>query len=261
VRRQIRLIHWNKTEAEERAARIRAWKHKVDAEPLTPGGLRRLREHPPDAVVIDLSRLPSHGRDVGLGLRKYATTRRVPLVFVGGDADKLAGIKAHLPDAVCTTWGRLRAALTRAIANPPAAPVVPRSALAGYSGTPLPRKLGIRENSVVVLVNAPPGFRLSLGDLPSGAVVMDRWPSRFQLAVWFVRSLRDLESGIRSAAARLREGSLWIAWPKRSSSLGTDLTQQRVREAGLGAGLVDYKVCAIDATWSGLLFTRRKKVS
>jgi hypothetical protein len=92
-----------------------------------------------------------------------------------------------------------------------------------------------------------------------GVVVTDRWPRRFQLAVWFVRSLRDLERDIRSAAARLTEGSLWIAWPKRSSRQASDLTQQRVREAGLGAGLVDYKVCAIDATWSGLLFTRRKK--
>jgi hypothetical protein len=60
-------------------------------------------------------------------------------------------------------------------------------------------------------------------------------------------------------AAQLTTGSLWIAWPKKSSSLATDLTQQRVREIGLAAKLVDYKVCAIDATWSGLLFTRRRK--
>ena len=259
MRRQVRLIHWNVAEAEERAAGIRVWRYEVHAGPLTAPGLRQLREDPPDAVVIDLSRLPSQGRDVGLGLRTYATTRRVPLVFVGGDPDKVAGVRALLPDATYTTWGRIRSALARAIASPPAAPVVPSSALAGYSGTPLPRKLGIRENSVVVLVSAPPDFRATLGNLPMGVVVTDRWPSRFQLAVWFVRSLRDLERGIRSAAARLTGGSLWIAWPKRSSSLVAGLTQQRVREAGLGAGLVDYKVCAIDATWSGLLFTRRKK--
>jgi hypothetical protein len=259
VRRQVRLIHWNEGEAEEKGARIRACRCEVHAGPLTAPGLRQLREDPPDAVVIDLSRLPSQGRDVGLGLRTYATTRRVPLVFVGGDPDKVAGVRALLPDATYTTWGRIRSALARAIASPPAAPVVPPSALAGYSGTPLPRKLGIRENSVVVLVNAPPDFRAGLGDLPTGALVTDRWPGRFQLAVWFVRSLRDLQRGIRPAAARLKEGSLWIAWPKKSSSLASGLTQQRVREAGLGAGLVDYKVCAIDATWSGLLFTRRKK--
>jgi len=259
VKRQVRLIHWNQTEAENGATRIRAGRYEVHAGPLTAPGLRQLREHPPDAVVIDLSRLPSQGRDVGLGLRTYATTRRVPLVFVGGDPDKVAGVTALLPDATYTTWGRIRSALARAIANPPAAPVVPRSALAGYSGTPLPRKLGIRENSVVVLVNAPPGFRAGLGTLPAGALVTDRWPGRFQLAVWFVRSLRDLRRGVRAAAARLKEGSLWIAWPKKSSSPASDLTQQCVREAGLGAGLVDYKVCAIDATWSGLLFTRRRK--
>jgi hypothetical protein len=259
VTRQVRLLHWNKTEAEERAARIRAWGYEVIAGPLTAPGLSQLRRHPPDAILIDLSRLPSQGRDVGIALRTYAATRRVPLVLVGGDAEKLPGIKALLPDATYTTWGRIRDALTRAIARPPTAPVVPPSALAGYSGTPLPRKLGIRENSAVVLVNAPPGFEGSLGALPAGTLVTKRWRRRFQLAVWFVRSLADLRRGIRPAAARLKEGSLWIAWPKKSSSLACDLTQQRVREAGLGAGLVDYKVCAIDAIWSGLLFTRRRR--
>jgi hypothetical protein len=208
-------------------------------------------------VVIDLSRLPSQGRDVGLGLRQYATTRRVPLVFVGGDPDKVAGVKSHLPDATCTTWVRICSALARAMANPPEAPVVPQSALAAYSGTPLPKKLGIRESSVVALRNAPRGFRAALGNPPGGVVVTRGWQTGVHIGVW--RSILRSERGIRPAAARLKEGSLWIAWPKKSSRLASDLTQQRVREAGLGAGLVDYKVCAIDATWSGLLFTRRKK--
>ena len=79
------------------------------------------------------------------------------------------------------------------------------------------------------------------------------------LAVWFLRSCAELEEGLARAIEAIEErGGLWMAWPKRASGVATDLTQQAVREAGLAAGLVDYKVAAIDNTWSGLLFTRRK---
>jgi hypothetical protein len=111
----------------------------------------------------------------------------------------------------------------------------------------------------VALVNAPTTLGNTLGSLPHGVIVADRLREDCRVAVWFVRSVADLKRGIERVAAGLTRGSLWIAWPKRSSSLAADLTQQRVREAGLAAGLVDYKVCAIDATWSGLLFTRRRR--
>jgi len=255
---RVQLFHSNAAEARERIARLKAAGYRVAHDvPIGPELLRRLREHPPRAVVIDLSRLPSQGRDVALALRTSKATRHVPLVFVDGDPKKVAGIRKLLPDAAFTPWSSIRSALRKAIAYPPRNPVVPRSLLEGYSGTPLPKKLGIQEDTKVGLVAAPPGFRKTLGKLPANAVLR-KGMNRCDLVLWFVRSCRELKRGMRPTAARLGPGRLWILWPKKASGVNTDLTQQDVREAGLGAGLVDYKVCAVDATWSGLLFIRRK---
>ena len=129
---------------------------------------------------------------------------------------------------------------------------------AGYSGTPLPKKLGIKPGSVVALVGAPHGFRKMLGPLPEGAKLRAGAEKDCTLALWFTRSRKELERGMPRAAELAAHGPVWIIWPKQASGAATDLREQAVREAGLAAGLVDYKVCAVDATWSGLLFARRK---
>ena len=256
---RIQLVHWNAPEAVERAARLRTAGYEVaHGPPDGTGWLRQLRGDPPSAVVIDLGRLPSHGRDVGLAVRESKATRHVPLVFVEGDAEKVARIKQLLPDAVYTTWRRVSSALERAIAHPPADPVVPRSRLEGYSDTPLPKKLGIKANSVVALVGAPKGFEATLGELPEGVVLRRHARGRSDLTLWFTTSRKDLDRRIERMGAFADRGPLWIVWPKKASGVATDLSQAPVREVGLAAGLVDYKVCAIDETWSGLLFTRRK---
>lgn len=129
---------------------------------------------------------------------------------------------------------------------------------AGYSGTPLPKKLGIKPGSVVRIIGAPKGFLETLGALPEGVELRQDSRGRASLTLWFLPNLEVLERGMQAMAASLEEGSLWMIWPKKTSGMTTDLTQLEVREAGLAAGLVDYKVCAVDATWSGLLFTWRK---
>jgi len=256
---RIRLIHWHAEEARDRAATLRAAGHTVAAGPLTgPGSLREIAAQPPDAFVIDLTRLPSHGRDVAVGFRSYKATRRVPIVFAEGDPDKVAKIRALLPDATYTAWSRIRGALRSAMAHPPAAPVVPASNLAGYSGTPLPKKLGLKPGTAVALVGAPPDFAKTLGPLPTGAKLRGAGPGPRDLTIWFTASRRNLGGNLARLAAAIGDTPMWIAWPKQASGMKTDLTQQYVREAGLAIGLVDYKVCAIDATWSGLLFRRRR---
>lgn len=115
--------------------------------PNGPPALRALRDDPPDAVVIDLGRLPSQGRDFGVALRTAKATRHVPLVFVGGDVDRVARVRAVLPDAVFASWDEIGAALERAIAAPPADPVTPKSVFAAYEGVPLARKLGMAKRS------------------------------------------------------------------------------------------------------------------
>ena len=157
--RRIRFVHWNRNEAEERAGQIRALGYDVDATSL-PMPFRRFAEGF-DAVVIDLSRLPSQGRDVGVSIRIAKPTRGLPLVFVGGAPEKVARVRETLPDATFTSWEEIGDALRGA--RPVLEPSVPSSALAGYSSTPLPRKLGIKEGTVVALVGAPEGFEVGLG--------------------------------------------------------------------------------------------------
>ena len=261
---RIRLIHWNANEAAERVEQLRAAGCQVDFAVLKGGGdLRDLATDLPDAVIIDLHRLPSAGRDLGLFLRKQGSTRRLPLVFAGGDPATVARIRELLPDATYSSWSRIRESLDRAIHNSPADPVVPDSALAGYSRTPLPKKLGIKEDMVVALIGAPEDFETTVGDVPDGVVFLrnrrNQPSAQCPLTIWFNRSRRDLDDGMQRMSRDLPEnGRVWIAWPKKASGVVTDLTQPYVRKTGLAAGLVDYKICAIDKTWSGLLFTRRK---
>jgi len=256
---QVQLIHWNAAEAEERAGRLRALGYQVACPvPQGPDFFRQLGRDLPEAVVIDLGRLPSQGRDAALTLRKQAGTRRIPLILVGGEPDKVARIRDLLPDASYTTWEEIEGALAQALARPPSDPVVPRSVFEPYAGRPLAGKLGIRAGLVVNLVDAPPGFRETLGELPEGAQVREGLGEPADLIVWFTRSRAELEVGIEGMAARLGQSKLWIAWPKKASGVTSDLSERDVRETGVAAGLVDYKIASFDATWSGLLFVRKK---
>lgn len=129
---------------------------------------------------------------------------------------------------------------------------------AGYSGTPLVKKLGIKPGSTLALLDAPRGFRRELLGMPKGVRLSQALAGNPpDLIVWFVMSGRALD--VRMAAvSRAMGAGLWVAWPKKASGVATDLTEDVVRAAGLAHGLVDYKVCAVNETWSGLKFARRK---
>jgi hypothetical protein len=256
---RVRLIHWKPEEGKAEIERLSAAGYDVDAAPIGAGFLRELRQKPPSAVVIDLSRLPAQGRDIGAAMRQSKSTRLIPIVFVGGDPQKVERFKKLLPDAVYTPWSRIRSSLKRAIGSPPTKPVVIESALAGYSGTPLPKKLGIKPEFTVALVGAPQNFEKTMsGDLPEGVKFRRQARGRCDLIIWFCKSQKELKTRVKALGELAGAGGLWIAWPKQASGVRTDLTQTAVRAAGLAVGLVDYKVAAIDATWSGLRFARRK---
>jgi hypothetical protein len=129
---------------------------------------------------------------------------------------------------------------------------------AGYSGTSLPRKLGIKGGSTVVLVSAPEHFERTLGDLPQGARLRRGNRGAREITIWFVTSARDLSRRFEPIAQAVGEGTLWVAWPKQSSEMAGDVTEDAVRDVALPRGLVDTKVCAIDETWSGLRLARRR---
>lgn len=257
--KQVRFIHWNAEEVRERADWFDTSEYEVQyAVPSGPALFRELKESQPDAIAIDLSRLPSQGRDVGLTLRKTVSTRHIPLLYIAGDAEKVEQIRRLLPDAVYSTWDRINQDLKAALAHPPDEPVVPDSVFAGYAGTPLQKKLGVREKSRILLLDAPRNFSKTLGSLPTGAQLLTDINEEMDIIICFTDSREKLNQRIKQLALRAEYASLWLAWPKKTSQLSTDLSQPVIRQAGLSAGLVDYKICSIDKTWSGLLFTRRK---
>jgi hypothetical protein len=132
--------------------------------------------------------------------------------------------------------------------------------MAGYSGTPLPQKLGIKPGQLVAIVNPPDGFNATLSPLPDGVSIVDSLASsrRVDVIVLFTKSLSELRAGFKAAAKKMKpDGGLWIGWPKKSSGVITDVSENLVRDNGLAAGLVDNKVCALDDTWSGLRFVYR----
>jgi len=131
--------------------------------------------------------------------------------------------------------------------------------MAGYSGTPLPGKLGIKEGAVVALVDPPAGFaETTLAPLPMGVRLARAEEAPADVIVFFTHARSDLEARFGTLAGALKaNGGLWVAWPKKASRVPTDLDENVIRELSLQAGLVDNKVCAIDETWSGLRFVFR----
>ena len=258
LRRRVRLFAHTDAGVARHVRALESAGYRVESGPIDQTTLRTLGADPPAAALIDLARQPSLGRDIGVAIRHTKRTLQIPLVFVGGAPDKIAKVKEVLPDATYATWPTIRSALRAAIRRSGENLRVPASNLAGYSGTPLPRKLGIKDQGDVVLVNAPPGFERTLGALPGGVTIRRVNTGRRDLTIWFVRSLREVERRVVAMAAQVGDGGLWIAWPKQSSGVRTDVTQNDVRRLGLAHGLVDYKICAIDETWSALKFATRK---
>ena len=132
--------------------------------------------------------------------------------------------------------------------------------MAGYSGTPLAQKLGIKSGARVALVRAPSGFEKTLDPLPDGVQMREQARGAQDVVLFFATRRAELDRRFDTFARAITPaGGLWIAWPKRTSCVATDLSENIVREVGLRHGLVDNKVCAVDDTWSGLRFVVRLK--
>ena len=257
----VRLICWKPDLARERTEHLESAGFRVVGTPPESGRIvGAVRDLAPDVVLIDLDRVPSHGHAVGVVLRQSAAVRRIPLVFAGGSPDKVAVIRREIPDAVYTPWEKVAPALKKACANPPAAPVKPPAFTDRYKSSPLLKKLDIKPGMTVALLAAPEGFEDLLGELPDGVALQTRMNKDTSLAIWFLRSRRELDVTADYLGARLRNsGAAWVVYPKQTGAFKVDFSLYDVRAAMLEADLVDYKICAVDADWTGLKFTRKKQ--
>jgi len=132
--------------------------------------------------------------------------------------------------------------------------------MAGYSGTPLPKKLGVKPNQRIALIDSPKDFTKVLGPLPENATIVKRLNGPLDLIILFVDREQTLAKQFPILAKKLEnDGMIWIAWPKKSSGVATDLVFEKVQRIGLDCGLVDVKICAVDEVWSGLKFVIRLK--
>jgi len=254
--RRVRLFHWKSKEAEVLVAKLRAAGFEAvhRAETQSPS-VRELKESGAVAVVIDLSRLPSHGKYVGAWVRGAKSTRHIPLVFVGGEAEKVAAIKKQIPDAVYSSIAGVGAALKKAIAQPPRDPVVPRQMMETAPGRTAAQKMGIREGSTMGLIDPPADYLKVLGVLPQGVVLEEDSRRVCPLTVWFVHDPGEYEAALPSRRLLAARSRLWIVWQKgRRDGLNGNF----VREAALAMGLVDYKICSLDGVWTGMVFAVKK---
>src|SRR4051812_11052448 len=214
----ILLVHWNEPEAKERARSLKAlgYKAKILFDP-EKHSLAEVREHPPELFLIDLSRLPSQGREIAGHFRRAKATRNVPILFLGGDTERVKTARKLIPDAEFAGWDEIRSAIKRAIKNAPRNPAVP-STMASYSASALPKKLGIRDNCSIMLINAPNRFERKLDPLPAYTKIIDD-SKNANVAILFALSLAELARDFPPLAKALPEKTaLWIAWPKKASA-------------------------------------------
>ena len=232
--------------------------HRIQADRIDPSLREALLGSPPDAILIDLDRAPATGRDLGISLRIQAATRPCLLVYLDGKSEKIKAIRKLLPDAIYTRSETLLEDLHHGLANPPAEPHVPDSVFAGYAGRPLAAKLGIKTGMVMALIDAPAAFEDKLAPLPGRVQIQRGGVEHADMALWFTRHKSDLQKQLDEILHMVQDGKLWILWPKVSSGVRSDLTQKVVRQLGINAGWVDFKICAVDEIWSGLCFTARQ---
>lgn len=256
---KLTFVHWKPEEVQSHVRKLEAAGHKViPMAPFEDAGREKFLRTSADAIVVSLDRLPSHGRALGTWLRQRKATRGLPLVYVAEEPARLEKVRAYLPDATFTSWRTLRGAVTKALRAAPREPHVPGT-MDACSKTPLAKKLGIKDGVAVGLLGAPQDFESQLGDVVERVTIRRQARGTADVVVLFCKSIAELERKFAAAARMTAErGRIWLAWPKKASGMSTDVTQTDVRAYGLDRNWVDFKIAAIDGTWSGLCFARRR---
>jgi hypothetical protein len=175
---------------------------------------------------------------------------------VDGDPEKVDAIRRLIPDATYTTRERLTASLAKAIAHPPAAPVVPVQMMDRYGTRTTAQKLGIKEGCRVALLDAPRDFASVLGPMPEGVELYEEPSNVCAVTLWFVEDAEIYRSALPRMRRLAAQTKLWVIWPKGGQKAG--ITQQVIRNSALAVGLVDYKICSVSDRWSAIAFAKKK---
>lgn len=251
---RIRLLHWKAAEAGKYLAALAAAGHTVQyKQNFGPGSLRAWRVRPPQAFVIDLSRLPAQGHEIAIALRQSPATRPVPLVFCEGAPDKVAQVRALLPDAAYCQFSKLRASLRKALAAPVLKAVAPVPMMQRYAARTTAQKLGLEAGGTVFVVDPPRDYLTVLGPLPAGVQFIEDEHQPAAVTLCFVRDLPSLQSRMSELRPLAPATKLWFCWRKGKTAAG-GVSGSSVRAAGISLGFVDYKICSLNPVWSGMLF-------
>jgi CheY-like chemotaxis protein len=253
----VQVIHWKPEEAGELVEACHAAGFEAECNPSPDGTsvTRLFRARVPDAVVIDLNRLPSHGREVGVWLRQTKKTRHVPIVYVDGEPDKVERIRSMLPDATFTTAARVRAALKSAVRAGVSAPSVPPPAIERFGGRSAAQKIGIKPEMRVGVIDPAADYEALLGALPDGVELIEDPAKPQPLTLWFVHSFDGLMNSLDAMRRLAPRTHLWVVWRKGGNR---EVTFYSILTAGSEVGLALSKLCAVNTQWSAVWLVPRR---
>src|SRR5581483_10054769 len=207
----------------------------------------------------DLSRLPSHGREIAIPLRNSRRTANVPLIFCEGAKEKVTAVQRTLPDAAYCTLRNLRSTLQSALRNPPRDPVKPVAMMDRYGLRTVAQKLGIRESSAVRVIDPPRDVSEILSPLPNGVELLEDASSQnVSVTLCFVPDAPSLFETLSRVRIFARDSKLWVLWRKGGQTARGDLTETLLRTNALDLGLVDYKICSVNQVWSAMAFALKR---
>ena len=249
MKKHVALVHWRVAEAKPLITLLERAGYEVhyggDQKPIR---VSQLKQFPVVAAIIDLTRMPSYGKYWAAELRA-TSMKHLPIVFVEGEPEKIAGVKAALPDATYTTQAKLLAVLKKL--KPVANPVQPSRMMA--STRPNVLKMGIKPDMRVAVFDAPAGYAKVIGALPQGASFAEE-SSDADVTLWFVREIDAYLTGLRKMRTLAVKSKLWVIYPKQQKGKTVAIAQADVRKSAIAVGLVDYKICSVDETWTGIAF-------
>lgn len=249
---RVSLFHWNADEAKPLAAALKATGHSVDLY-TRMASVREVRDNPPKAILIDLSRLPSHGRELAIYFRSSKKTQHVPIVFIGGEPDKVDRVRALVPDATYASVKNVRGALRGALAKPVIDPVTPARMMQRYGDRTTAQKLGVPKDSRVTVIDPPGDYAQVVGPLPEGAWLDEEGDGA--LALWFLHGVAEFQAALPQIRRLTARNRVWTLWRKGKRD---GLDGNVIRQGANALGMVDYKICSLNATWSGMALTVKK---